>query len=297
VELRDLTFTGGIGGGTDMPQHGGALFNRGALTLRRCTFAGNSTSYGGVLFNDFTGTLVLDHCTLSGNSAIAEAGAIYHRGVSMLVHHCTISGNQAPAFGAIYNDDSIPVSLNNTILAGNTGSNGADLHNRGTLTRIGANMLAGYVQFGVGSSTGPAAITSTPLLAPLGNYGGPTQTMPPLPGSPAVDGCIGGTSFTIDQRGKPRIIGAYADIGAVEGVFNPAFPLVNVTALGNGNVQFSFNNLSGLSFTVLASTNVAAPLNTWVNLGPAVEAPPGTFHFTDLQATNYPYRFYQVRGQ
>jgi 1-phosphatidylinositol phosphodiesterase len=295
VELRDLTFTGGTGGGTDMPQHGGALFNRGALTLRRCTFAGNSTSYGGVLFNDFTGALVLDQCTLSGNSAIAEAGAIYHRGVSMLVHHCTISGNQAPAFGAIYNDDSIPVSLNNTILAGNTGSNGADLHNRGTLTRIGANLLAGYVQFGVGSSTGPAAITSTPLLAALGNYGGPTQTMPPLPGSPAIDGCIGGTSFATDQRGKPRIVGAFADIGAVEGVFNPAFPLINVTALGNGNVQFSFNNLSGLSFTVLANTNLA--LNTWVNLGPAVEAPPGTFHFTDTQATNYPHRFYQVRGQ
>ena len=297
VEVRDLTFTGGTGGGTDMPQHGGALFNRGALTLRRCTFAGNSTSYGGVLFNDFTGTLVLEQCTLSGNSAITEAGAIYHRGVSMLVHHCTISGNQAPAFGAIYNDDSIPVSLNNTIVAGNTGSNGADLHNRGTLTRIGANMLAGYVQFGVGSSTGPAAITSTPLLAPLANYGGPTQTMPPLPGSPAIDGCTSGTSFATDQRGQPRIVGAFADIGAVEGVFNPAFPLVNVTVLGNGNVQFSFNNLSGLSFTVLAGTNVAAPLNTWVNLGPAVEAPPGTFHFTDLQATNYPYRFYQVRGQ
>ncbi|MCI0747523.1 MAG: LamG domain-containing protein, partial [Verrucomicrobia subdivision 3 bacterium] len=224
VELRDLTFTGGTGGGTDMPQHGGALFNRGALTLRRCTFAGNSTSYGGVLFNDFTGTLVLDQCTLSGNSAIAEAGAIYHRGVSMLAHHCTISGNQAPAFGAIYNDDSIPVSLNNTILAGNTGSNGADLHNRGTLTRIGANMLAGYVQFGVGSSTGPAAITSTLLLAPLANYGGPTQTMPPLPGSPAIDGCTSGTSFGTDQRGQPRIVGAFADIGSVE-----AFPFSTIS--------------------------------------------------------------------
>jgi hypothetical protein len=82
----------------------------------------------------------------------------------------------------------------------------------------------------------------------------------------------------------------------VEGLFDPSFPLVNITALGSGNVQFSFNNLSGLSFTVLASTNVAAPLNTWVNLGSAVEASPGTFQFTDTQATNYPQRFYQVRG-
>jgi hypothetical protein len=94
----------------------------------------------------------------------------------------------------------------------------------------------------------------------------------------------------------PRVVGTYAEIGAVEGVPDPASPLVNVTKLGNGNVQFSFNNLSGLSFTVLASTNVAASLNTWVNLGPAVEAPPGTFHFTDTQTTNYPLRFYQVRS-
>jgi hypothetical protein len=46
-----------------------------------------------------------------------------------------------------------------------------------------------------------------PLLAPLGNYGGPTQTMPPLPGSPAI--CAGliadiPAGVTTDQRGFPR---------------------------------------------------------------------------------------------
>jgi hypothetical protein len=72
-------------------------------------------------------------------------------------------------------------------------------------------------------------------------------------------------------------------------------PFANMTKMGNGNVQYRFNNLSGPTYTVLASTNVAAPLNTWVNLGPAVEAPPGMFQFTDPQSTNYPQRFYQVR--
>jgi len=78
-------------------------------------------------------------------------------------------------------------------------------------------------------------------------------------------------------------------------VFDPAFALANVMKLGNGNVQFSFNNLSGLSYSVFATTNVALPLNAWSNLGAAVEAPPGTFQFTDVQATNYPQRFYHVR--
>jgi hypothetical protein len=36
--------------------------------------------------------------------------------------------------------------------------------------------------------------------------------MPPLPGSPVLDGCTNGTSFTTDQRGYPRIVGPYADI-------------------------------------------------------------------------------------
>jgi hypothetical protein len=115
-----------------------------------------------------------------------------------------------------------------------------------------------------------------------------------LPGSPAIDGCTNGTSFATDQRGNPRIIGAFADLGAVEGAFNPDFPLINVTKLGSGNVQFGFSNLSGPSYIVLASTNVTAPLNTWSNLGAPVESPAGTFQFTDLQATNYPQRFYRV---
>lgn len=39
---------------------------------------------------------------------------------------------------------------------------------------------------------------------------------------------------------------------------------------------------------------IAAPFNAWSNLGPAVEALPGTFQFTDPGATNYPLRFYRV---
>ena len=54
-----------------------------------------------------------------------------------------------------------------------------------------------------------------PVLAPLGNYGGPTLTMPPQFGSPAID-ASGAVSASTDQRGLPRLVGAAADIGAVE---------------------------------------------------------------------------------
>jgi hypothetical protein len=76
------------------------------------------------------------------------------------------------------------------------------------------------------SSIGPGNLIGlNPLLAPLGHYGGRTQTMPPLIGSPAID--AGGTtsSLTIDQRGRSRLVDgnqsgtAEVDIGAVESAF------------------------------------------------------------------------------
>ena len=49
------------------------------------------------------------------------------------------------------------------------------------------------------------SLTKAPDLAPLGNYGGPTQTMPPLPGSPAIGaGSVAANTFSTDQRGYAR---------------------------------------------------------------------------------------------
>ena len=59
---------------------------------------------------------------------------------------------------------------------------------------------------------------STPLFAPLSNCGGPTMTMPPLPGSPAIDAGndAAASQFTTDQRGAGylRVSGPHVDIGA-----------------------------------------------------------------------------------
>jgi hypothetical protein len=83
-----------------------------------------------------------------------------------------------------------------------------------------------YVDFGdqgnnltfPGGSDCPGTVAD-PLLGLLGDFGGPTQTLVPAPGSPA----IGGVPFTScnvpnDQRDRPRPgeDGASCDIGAVE---------------------------------------------------------------------------------
>ena len=63
----------------------------------------------------------------------------------------------------------------------------------------------------------------------------------------------------------------------------------------NGVVQIRFANTPGTSFTVLASTNLALPLSSWIVLGAPTENPPGLFQFTDSSPTNK-LRFYDVRA-
>lgn len=67
------------------------------------------------------------------------------------------------------------------------------------------------------------------------------------------------------------------------------------TKLANGNFQLSFVNTPGISFTVLASTNLSVHLTNWTVLGTATESPAGQFQFTDTPATNGQ-RFYDVRS-
>jgi hypothetical protein len=121
--------------------------------------------------------------------------------------------------------------------------------------------------------------------------------MPPLPGSPAIDAAAT-SSFSTDQRGFPRVLGPAPDLGAVEGIFNPAGPalLANIIYLVNGTFQFGFTNYSGMTQTVLTTTNLALPLDQWTILGTAMETSTGSghFQFNDAQATNYRQRFYRV---
>jgi hypothetical protein len=129
----------------------------------------------------------------------------------------TISGNSAKnADGGLYNFSGT-TSLTNTIVAGNSAdSSPSDIVvNSGSVS--GSHDLVGTggsggLQNGV---NGNIVGVADPGLAPLGNYGGPTQTMALLPGSPAINaGKTGANIPTTDQRGEPRV-GA-PDIGAFE---------------------------------------------------------------------------------
>jgi hypothetical protein len=91
-----------------------------------------------------------------------------------------------------------------------------------------------------------------PELGPLASNGGPTQTIVPLPGSPAID--HGSNAFVTpgetDQRGFPRIANGTVDIGAVEVQDIDTGPEVPTLTIANPN------NTTPPSLTVPAGSSV-----------------------------------------
>jgi hypothetical protein len=302
--LALLTITNGNAGSGNF---GGAIYVTGGaeVELIACTLAGNSSSQGGAIENE--GSLTMESCTLAGNHTSTapgvggNGGAIDNNQGPLSLIQCTLANNTAAGNGGGIANFQNTVSLTNCIVAANTGG-GGDLYNfsASTIAAGGTNLVQSYFNGGTLNGSG-SFVARTPLLAALGDYGGPTPTMPPLPGSPAIDGGSTAAFATLglnsDQRGYACPSGARVDIGAVEVQIAAApFPITEFTRQTNGVVQFILPSLVGGSFTVFATTNVALPFNTWSNLGPVLETPPGSgvFQFTDPQAKNFARRFYRV---
>src|SRR5262249_3705719 len=110
-------------------------------------------------------------------------------------------------------------NISNTLIAGNTTlisntgpSYSADDCN-GTITSGDYNLVQNTS--GCTLSGTHNVIGLDPLLGPLQNNGGPTQTMALQLGSPAIDTGNSATCAATDQRGLPRNAGS-CDIGAYE---------------------------------------------------------------------------------
>lgn len=258
-------------------------FPNGTLTIQGCVVPGNSASdTGGGIFvrgNGASATTVnISNTTFSNNQAY-QAGAVALVNCTATLTNCTIDGNTASqqnAGVAVIADGSgstVDVTLKSCTIAGNSGPrvSGLDVHTQNGATsataryvntifansvsrspNITSNAGAGVTSQGynlsddgTGNLTGPGDQPNTnPLLAPLGNYGGPTPTMALLPGSPAIDAGTGTDAPTTDQRGVSRV--AAVDIGAF------------------GSQGFVMKLTGGADQQAIVNTAFAAPLSVQV---------------------------------
>ena len=203
---------------------GGVFISLGSGAIHTSTISANSAGIGGGLYS--TTFLTLNESTLSGNHATSWGGGVFHQQY-MKVSYCTISDNIAQTGGGIYNLSGNS-DVSTTIIAGN--SNGNVVNNDGTITsEMGSNIIGdpdgnGFLNdpnHADPASTGDHTQTGVlnPLLAPLNDNGGPTQTMALLPNSPALDAAFY-KPFTsqdnTDQRRCRRPAGIRLDAGAYE---------------------------------------------------------------------------------
>jgi hypothetical protein len=258
VEVTNSTVSGNSAGGG----RGGGIHNGegGTVKVTNSTLSGNTVGgffafggigFGGGIYND-NGTVEVTNSTLSGNQATkpgSSGAGIYNQAGTVTLTNSTLSGNIANpsttdpfliitipvpgSGGGIWNGGT--VNVKNTIIAQNTAATGPDVF--GSFASGGYNLIGdgtGSTGFtAVGDRVGTTAAPIDPLLNPLADNGGPTQTRALQPGSPAING--GDPAFVLtsgpfigppfyDQRGiSPfnRVSGGIIDIGAFESPLVP----------------------------------------------------------------------------
>ncbi len=242
-EVRTTGKAGGGGGG-------GVRNYEGDLTLDRVAVKGNTadlSGFGGGIYST-KGTLNLTESTVSGNSATNQAGVVQLSGTANITN-TTISGNKTTGFsGGVFSaalDSNTTMNILNSTIANNESARLGG----GIMTQLGAAVFVqntivadnsiencnaaqfGGVIFSQGnniSSDDSCDFTNStdkqntnPLLGPLQDNGGPTDTRALLPASLAVDTANATACPQHDQRGVVRKDGdkdgtVVCDIGSFE---------------------------------------------------------------------------------
>jgi len=207
-----------ISGNTGLFEGGGIRNFKGGtftLTVINSTFLGNTASLGGGIFSD--GTANVANSTFSGNTASNWGGGISAENTFFVINSTFLGNTAAFGGGGINNANeggTVLVVLRNTIVANNSGENcGGPIFNGGNNLDSGTTCGFGFINLSMSNTD--------PMLGPLADNGGPTQTMKLLAGSPAIDmgdadTCRVSPVNGVDQRGMIRPQGFFCDVGAYE---------------------------------------------------------------------------------
>lgn len=200
----------------------GAVYQQSdSFSVTRCTFDGNtSAKVGGALWSLCTTGAVVNS-TFQGNQATASpgfGGALNLSG-TFAINACTIAQNHGGGWGGgIFTGSASTVTLRNTLLMNNTGTNAFNGWNVNAKLVDGGNNLQWPTTRGAGGNPDTAAtdtvIWADAQLQALAANGGPNLTMALPLGSPALNAAGAVTAPATDQRGMGRV--GVPDAGAFE---------------------------------------------------------------------------------
>ena len=251
-----LTLTEFIADGNTAVNDGGAVRHMGtALTITQSLFTGNQAgtpgSSGGAIIvsPNTTSTLSIANSTFHSNrhtgggsgSAIGVTGGV----AAGTITNSTFADNDG-APGTIAVSGNSQLTLRNTIVSNAMGFANCAVFGMGTIVDGGNNLQWGGIQT---LSCGATMLEEDPLLAPLANNGGFSQTMALQTGSPAIN--TGSGCPAMDQRGVARPIGPACDIGAFESPLGftgvpPAATTAAIPTLGHAGLALLSALVAGM---------------------------------------------------
>jgi CSLREA domain-containing protein len=202
LDLTDSTLTGNsANGSTDGTAEGGGLVAQGATSVSNTTIIANTASatgtgsaHGGGVFASTSQPVRVLNATVDANSAAGPP-----------------AGSAGGNFFAV--GSTTAVAVENTIVSAGVATTNRDCGGSGTLMSQGNNLESGT---DCGFTASGDHQSTDPLLGPLQDNGGTTQTQAVQPGSPIIDAGNTADCPPTDQRGVARPQGPACDIGAFE---------------------------------------------------------------------------------
>lgn len=197
-----------IGSGADM------LLTRSLVARNTITAMGSAEADGAGVYVAGGGSLTAVATTVAENIAAHDDSSAFGGGIfvantgTVTLRHVTVAGNRAGGGGpAIYNSGK--VTIGDSIVGRSAGF--------GNCAGVLPVARGRNIDWTTSCGFGAGHLNSTdPQLLPLGDHGGPTDSMSLPLGSPAHDAAAACPDDGRDQRGAPAPVGVRCDIGAAE---------------------------------------------------------------------------------
>ncbi len=293
VSITASTFSG-----NNTTRDGGAVDNgdfagKGTLTVTASTFTANTAGDGGAISNfSFEGTVRVSASTFSANTA-SHGGAIDNSEAgpgTVVVSASTFSANQARDGASIDNGDS--GGFGTVWAAADIFSGGCD-QVAGSWNDEGYNVGSDSTCMSSPPATGDidGGTSLAGLLGPLADNGGPTDTIAPLEGDPAIGAILNPTSVTLDgigtalcsttdQRGVTSPPGMACNAGAVQPTRPVARAQSYLASEGIPLTEPTGSLQAGVSDTNPTVTSWTAQLVSAPGKGTMTVNPDGSFSYT-----------------